>query len=189
MSVLFSHNIWVTNIVQIASACEFSQALTRGWLRYHQFFTWLEAMSLLRRDRIAAPLTIGLMWSCDWCWLLLRSNLASCEMPVPVGCNLQGNGFHFKTMDHDTCQLEMLTWRIYNYCVNLHYKQGMLLSHPDNSPIFTYPFGYKFDKHRNSLSLSPLDLVLNLKMSLGSDQPSLFLLWMMTSYSVDGVRP
>ena len=36
---------------------------------------------------------------------------------------------------------------------------------------------------------SPLDLVLNLKMSLGSDHPSLFLLWMMTSYSVDGVRP
>ena len=35
----------------------------------------------------------------------------------------------------------------------------------------------------------PLSLVLNLKMSLASDHPSLFLDCIMTSYSVEAVRP
>ena len=50
---LFSHNFWVNNsIVKIASVCEVSQALTREWLWYHQFFhlTWGNVAHQWRHD-------------------------------------------------------------------------------------------------------------------------------------------
>ena len=46
---------------------------------------------------------------------------------------------------------------------------------------------YVVDTNNDNNYLPP-SLVLNLKMFGGSAQPSLFLVWMMTSYSVPGVR-
>jgi hypothetical protein len=46
---------------------------------------------------------------------------------------------------------------------------------------------YVVDTNNDNNNLPP-SLVLNLKMFGGSAQPSLFLVWMMTSYSVPGVR-
>ena len=48
---------------------------------------------------------------------------------------------------------------------------------------------YKYISVQHSFRLIPLDLVLKRKISVASDHPSRFLLWIMTSYSVDGRRP